>query len=169
MATNFNPYNNMYMQEMQAMKDRIDRQMQQYQQSQNQFMQQQQQQQQPQIQQTFQLSNPSQNINDFDGRYAETIEDVRNTLVYKSSLFLNKDMNKLWFKDAGGNIRVFNLQEEIQTNENVTEINNLKKEFNDLKSFIVQQLQTQQPKQEEPQGEVLAKIEPKTKFERKNK
>lgn len=159
----------MYMQEMQAMKDRIDRQMQQYQQSQNQFMQQQQQQQQPQIQQTFQLSNPSQNINDFDGRYAETIEDVRNTLVYKSSLFLNKDMNKLWFKDAGGNIRAFNLQEEIQTNENVTEINNLKKEFNDLKSFIVQQLQTQQLKQEEPQGEVLAKIEPKTKFERKNK
>ena len=168
MATNFNPYsNNIYMQEMQSMKDRIDRQMQQYQQSQNQLMQQQQQQ--PQIQQTFQLSSLAQNTNDFDGKYAETIEDVKNTLVYKNSLFLTKDMSRLWFKDTGGNIRVFSLQEEIQTNENIVQINSLKKEFDDFKTFIVQQLQAQKPKQEEPQGEVLAKIEPKNKFERKNK
>lgn len=129
----------------------------------------QQQAQQPQIQQTFQLSNPTQNINDFDGRYAETIEEVKNTLVYKNALFLTKDMSKMWLKDTGGNIRIFNLQEEIQMDENTTEINNLKKEFDDLKTFIIQQIGTQKSKQEEPQGEVLAKIEPKTKFERKNK
>lgn len=160
MANNFNPYsNNMYMQEMQSMKDRIDRQMQQYQQSQNQLMQQQQQQ--PQIQQTFQLSNPNQNSNDFDGRYANSIEDVKNTLVYKNSLFVNKDMSKMWFKDVGGNIRIFGLQEEIHVDENVIEINNLKQEINDLKALLVQQLQNKEEKTE--QTELPAKTEKKTK------
>lgn len=174
MANNYNPYgNNIYMQEMQSMKDRIDRQMQQYQQSQNQLMQQQQQ---PQIQQTFQLNNPNQNTNDFDGKYAETIEDVRNTLVYKNSVFLNKDMNKMWIKDAGGNIRIFSLQEEIPVDENVAEINNLKQEVGELKALLIQQLQTQktqsvqQEKTEpEPKSQIVSKIQPVTKVERKSK
>lgn len=172
MANNYNPYNNnIYMQEMQSMKDRIDRQMQQYQQSQNQFMQQQQQQ--PQIQQTFQLSNPNQNISDFDGKYAETIDEVKNTLVYKNSLFINKGMNKMWFKDAGGNVRIFNLQEEIQVDENVAEINNLKQEVGELKALLIQQLQAQKVQQEviepEPKSQILGKIQPVTKIERKAK
>lgn len=170
MANNFNPYNNMYMQEMQSMKDRIDRQMQQYQQSQNQFMQQQQQ---PQIQQTFQLSNPNQNISDFDGRYAETVDEVKNTLVYKNSLFINKGMNKMWFKDAGGNVRIFNLQEEMQVDENVAEINNLKQEVGELKALLIQQLQAQKAQQEviepEPKSQIVGKIQPVTKVERKVK
>ena len=166
MANNFNPYSNMYMQEMQSMKDRIDKQMQQYQQSQNQFMQQQQPV--PQVTQNFQLSTNNQNNNDFDGKYAETIEDVKNTLVYKSSLFLNKDMSKMWFKDAGGNIRIFNLQEEIQVDESVTEINSLKQEVGELKVLILQQLQTQKV-QEDPKSQIVAKIEPVTKVERKSK
>lgn len=169
MANNFNPYNNLYMQEMQSMKDRIDKQMQQYQQSQNQFMQQQ-----PQIQQTFQLSNPNQNMNDFDGRYAETIDEVKNTLVYKNSLFLTKDMNKMWFKDAGGNIRIFNLQEEIQVDENIAEINDLKKEVGELKALLVQQMQAQinanNIVQKEVESQPIAKIEPVKKVvERKGK
>lgn len=170
MANNFNPYNNnIYMQEMQSMKDRIDRQMQQYQQSQNQFMQQQQ----PQIQQTFQLSNPNQTINDFDCRYAETIDEVRNTLVYKNSLFITKNMSKMWFKDASGNVRIFNLEEEIQVDENIAEINSLKKEVGELKALLVQQLQAQKMQQKniepEPRSQILAKIEPTTKIERKVK
>lgn len=165
MANNFNPYNNMYMQEMQSMKDRIDRQMQQYQQSQNQLMQQQQPQQ-PQIQQTFQLSNPNQNLNDFDGKYAESIDEVKNTLVYKNSLFVNKDMSKMWLKDAGGNIRIFNLQEEIQVDENIAEINSLKQEVGELKALLVQQMQMQKA-QQEPKSQILAKIEPTTKIEKK--
>lgn len=176
MANNYNPYsNNIYMQEMQSMKDRIDRQMQQYQQSQNQFMQQQQ----PQIQQTFQLNNPNQSTNDFDGKYAETIEDVRNTLVYKNSVFLNKDMNKMWIKDAGGNIRIFGLQEEIPVDENVAEINNLKQEVGELKALIIQQLQTQKAQsvqtvqqgtiESESKSQIVGKMQPITKVERKSK
>lgn len=160
MANNYNPYNNIYMQEMQSMKDRIDRQMQQYQQNQNQFMQQQQQ---PQIQQTFQLSNTNPNNNDFDGRYAENIEDVKNTLVYKNSLFLSKDMNKMWIKDTGGNIRIFNLQEEIQVDENLAEINNLRKELNDIKILLAQQIE----KNSTQESQVIGKIEPVTKVEKK--
>jgi len=180
MANNYNTYNpyngNIYMQEMQSMKDRIDKQMQQYQQSQNQFMQQQQQQQQqqqPQIQQTFQLSNPNQNITDFDGKYAETIDEVKNTLVYKNSIFVNKNMDKMWVKDAGGNIRIFNLQEEIQVDENVAEINNLKQEVGELKALLIQQLQAQKTQQEviepEPKSQIVGKIQPVTKVERKVK
>lgn len=166
MANNYNPYvGNVYAQELQGMRDRIDRQLQQLQQNQNQFMQPQQ----PQIQQTFQLSNPNQNNSEFDGKYVENIDEVKNTLVLKNSLFLNKDMSKLWFKDTGGTIRVFNLKEEIKEDENVAEINNLKKEINELKALLVQpipQVQQVTNKIEEP---VVGKIQPVTKIERKAK
>lgn len=171
MANNYNAYNPMiYAQELQGMRDRIDRQLQQMQQSQNQFMQQQQQ---PQIQQTFQLSNPNQGNSQFDGKFVENIEEVKNTLVLKNSLFLNKDMTKLWFKDAGGNIRAFTLQEELQVDENVVEINNLKQEVGELKTLLIQQLQAQKPQQEviepEPKSQIISKIQPVTKVERKSK
>lgn len=168
MANNFNPYNtNFYLQDLQNIKDRIDKQMQAYQQNQNQFMQSQQ----PQIQQTFQLSNPNQNnSNDFDGKYVENIDEVKNTLVLKNSLFINKDMSKLWFKDTGGNIRIFNLQEEIQVDENIAEINNLKQELSDLKRLLVQQIQSQnQQVTQSQETQPITKIEPVVKSDKKNK
>lgn len=159
MAVNYNSF--MYTQELQGMRDRIDRQLQQMQQNQNQFVQQPQQ---PQIQQTFQLSNPNQNNSDFEGKYVGTIEDVKNTLVFKNSLFVTKDMNKMWLKDVNGNIRIFNLQEEVEVDENVAEINSLKKEVEDLKVLLVQQLQT---KKEEPKSQPITKIQPTIKVEKK--
>lgn len=160
MANSFGAYNsNFYAQELQGMRDNIDRRLQQYQQSQNQLMQQQ-----PQIQQTFQLSNPMQNNSVFDGKYVDGIDEVKNTLVFKNSLFLNKDMTKMWFKDTNGNVRMFNLEEEIQVDENIAEINDLKKELNDLKALLVQQMNNKQPVQEQ---QPLAKIEPVTKVVKK--
>jgi len=164
MASGFNAYNNFYTQELQGLRDNIDRRIQQYQQSQNQMMQQQQQ---PQIQQTFQLSNPNQNITDFDGKYAENIDDVKNVLVFKSTLFLNKDMNKLWVKDTGGNIRTFNLQEEIQVDENMTEINNLKQEINELKALLIQNVSKSNNLDEIEEQKELGKIQTNTKVVKK--
>ena len=136
-AYNGNPYSNPIMQEMQSMKDRIDRTMQQYQQTQNQFMNTNQQQ--PQIQQTFQLSNPQNNINDFDGKYADNVEEVKNTLVLKNSLFVNKDMSTLWLKDISGTIKTYTLIEVIEKDEKDKEIDNLKKQLEDVKFMLAQQ------------------------------
>ncbi len=149
MANNYNPYNgNIYMQEMQTMKDRIDRQMQQYQQSQNQFMQQQQQ---PQIQQTFQLAPNQNNNNEFDARAVRNLEEVKNFLVLKPTLFVNDDYSTLWIKDINGNIKTFKMEEIIQVDENVQEINNLKQEISDIKALLIQQAQMQRKLPENPQ------------------
>lgn len=157
MANNFNPYmNNSYgypvMQELQSMKDRIDRTMQNYQQTQNQFMNPNQQP--AQIQQTFQLSNPQSNTNDFDGKYADNIEEVKNTLVYKNTLFINKDMSVLWHKAANGEIKTYTLIEVIQKDEKDKKIENLEKQIEDMKFMLAQQNQS---------TELEEKVEKKTK------
>lgn len=146
------------MQDLQNMRERIDRTMQQYQ-NQSQYMQQQQ----PQIQQTFQLSNPNQNANQLDGKFVDGVDEAKNTLVFKNTAFFNKDFSKMWFKDVGGSIRTFDLQEEIQVDENVTEINNLKQEINELKALLVRQMNNKPEKVE------VAKIEPVTKVVKKSK
>lgn len=125
-----------YMQDLQNMKDRIDNQMRQLQQ-QNQITSQQLQQ--PQIQQTFQLSNPNSNLSDFDGKYVENVEEVKNTLTLKNTLFMTKDLNNLWIKDASGNIRAFSLSEIVQRDEKDIEIDNLKKELSEMKAFVLSQ------------------------------
>lgn len=125
-----------YMQDLQNMKDRIDNQMRQLQQ-QNQITSQQLQQ--PQIQQTFQLSNPNSNLSDFDGKYVENAEEVKNTLTLKNTLFMTKDLNNLWIKDASGNIRAFSLSEIVQRDEKDIEIDNLKKELSEMKAFVLSQ------------------------------
>ena len=93
----YNP-NNMYMQDLQQMKDRIDNQMRQFQQFQQPQMQQP-----TAINQTFQLA-PNQNINELDGKYANNIDEVKNTLTLKNTLFIDKENKNLWFKNADGSI-----------------------------------------------------------------
>ena len=157
MANNFNPYmNNIYgnsiIQEMQSMKDRLDRTMQQYQQTQNQFMPQNQQQP-TNLTQNFQLA-PQGNITDFDGKYAENVEEVKNTLVYKNCLFVDKDMSILWFKAVNGTIKTYTLVEVIERDEKDKEIDDLKKQIEDMKYMLVQQNQS---------TELEEKVEKKTK------
>lgn len=127
------PYfnNNMYMQDLQNMRDRIDRQMAQIQQPQNQN------QQTPSINQTFQLSNPQNFSNDFDGKYVTNIEEVKNTLTLKNTLFVNKEMNTLWFKDTTGKVKAYTLTEIIELDEKDKMILDLQKQIEELKGVVL--------------------------------
>lgn len=102
----FNPYNNqMYMNDLQQMRDRIDRQMQLANQSQPQST---------PITQNFQIA-PNQNNNGI--KYAESIDEVKKELVFADTLFINKNYNTLWHKNASGNIKTYELKEIIELDE----------------------------------------------------
>ena len=127
MAYNMYPNNQFYLQDLQNMKDRIDVQMRQLQQNQNQQI--------PQpITQNFQLA-PTNN-NELESKYVNSIEEVRNTFVIKTGLFINKDFSTLWIKDVTGNIRVFRLEEVIEMDDKDREILDLKKKIEEMKGKI---------------------------------
>lgn len=122
--------NQYYMQDLQAMKDRIDNQIRNFQQ-QNQM---QQPVQQP-ITQNFQLaSNPTNN--ELESKYVDNIEEVKNTFVIKTGVFVNKDFSTLWIKDVTGNIRTFKTDEIIELDEKDKEIYMLKKQIEEMKGMI---------------------------------
>lgn len=120
-----------YMQNLQDMRDRIDNQMKQYQQSQ---MQMQQPVQQP-ITQNFQLA-PQPTNNEIQSKYVNNIDDVKNTFVMTTGLFVNKEMNTLWIKNVNGDIRTFNLQEIIEQDPKDIEIQRLRNEIENMKGMI---------------------------------
>lgn len=136
MAYPYYPNNQIYMQNMQDlqnMREKIDRQMQQVQQmNQNQM---QQQPQIPQVNQTFQLA-PNPTNNELESKYANNIDEVRNTFVMKTGLFVNKDFTSMWVKTTDGNIKTYELNEVIQQDPKDIEINNLKKELQRMKEMI---------------------------------
>lgn len=133
------PYyqNNQYymqnMQDLQNMKERIDKQMQQMQQfNQNQM---QQQPQIPQVNQTFQLA-PNPTNNELESKYVNSIDEVRNTFVMKTGIFINKEFTNLWVKNTNGNIRNFQLTEIIEQDPKDVEIQNLRNEIEKMKGMI---------------------------------
>ena len=128
-------YNNqMYMQnfqELQNMRDRIDQQMRQMQQPmQNQNT--------PAINQTFQITpNNQTTVNDLEGKFVKSIDDVKNTLVLKTGVFLNSDYTLAWIKDASGNIRTFELIEQVELDEKDKQIIELQRQKeNDNKTIL---------------------------------
>lgn len=133
----FNPYTNQYyMQDLQNMRDRIDRQM--HQMQQNQFMQPQQ----PPITQNFQLA-PNPMNSDLEAKYANSIDEVRNTFVVKTGIFTTKDFSTIWIKDVTGNIKTYKTEEVVELDEKDKKIldqNNqiliLQKQINSLKEEI---------------------------------
>ena len=135
MAYPYYPNNQIYMQNMQDlqnMREKIDRQMQQMQQlNQNQM-----QQQQPvPITQNFQLA-PNPTNNELESKYANNIDEVRNTFVMKTGVFLNKELNTLWIKNTNGDIRTFELSEIIDIDPKDKEIAILKQELEKMKEMI---------------------------------
>lgn len=118
------PYNQYYIQDLQGMKDRIENQIRQYQQ--------QQQQPQPPIMQNFQIT-PQTNTSEIEGRYASNIDEVRNTFVIKTGLFIDREFNTLWIKDVSGRIRTFTLQEVVELDEKDKEILELKKQIEEMR------------------------------------
>ena len=136
MAYPYYPNNQYYMQNMQDlqnMREKIDRQMQQMQQlNQNQM----QQQQQPvPITQNFQLA-PNTNNNELESKYVNNIDEVRNTFVMKTGVFLNKELNTLWIKNTNGDIRTFELSELVEIDPKDREITMLKQELEKMKEMI---------------------------------
>lgn len=128
---NYPMYNNsqFYMQNLQDMRDRIDNQIRNYQQSQVQ---------QPVTQpitQNFQLA-PQPNNNELESKYANSIDDVKNTFVIKTGLFINKDYSTLWIKDATGNVRTFSTEEIIEMDDKDKEIIELRKQIKEMKGMI---------------------------------
>ena len=121
----------MYLNDLQNQRDRIENQIKQYQQ-QNQF----QQQQVPQpITQNFQLA-PNITNNELESKYANSIDDVKNTFVIKTGLFINKDYSTLWIKDATGNVRTFRTEEIIEMDDKDKEIIELRKQIEEMKGMI---------------------------------
>ena len=136
MAYPYYPNNQIYMQNMQDlqnMREKIDRQMQQMKQlNQNQM------QQQPtptNLTQNFRLA-PNPTNNELESKYANNIDEVKNTFVMKTGVFLNKELNTLWIKNTNGDIRTFELNEIIPQDPKDIEINNLKKELQRMKEMI---------------------------------
>ena len=114
------------------MRDRIDMQMKQMQQ----YQPQPQYQQTPAINQTFQLANtPS--LSDLEGKYVKDIEEVKNTLTLKDTLFINKEMNYLWFKRIDGSIKSYTLSEVIELDEKDKQILALQNEIEKLKGVML--------------------------------
>lgn len=135
MAYPYYPNNQFYMQNMQDlqnMREKIDRQMQQVQQmNQNQM----QQQPVPNVTQNFQLA-PNPTNNELESKYANSIDEVKNTFVMKTGVFLNKDFTTLWIKDVTGNIRTFRTEEVIDLDPKDKEILMLKKQIEEMKGMI---------------------------------
>lgn len=119
-----------YMQNLQDMRDRIDNQIKSYQQTQMQ---------QPPVQQpitqNFQIT-PQTNNSEIQAKYVTNINDVKNTFVMTTGIFVNKEMNTLWLKNINGDIRTFNLQEIIEQDEKDLEIQNLRNELERMKGMI---------------------------------
>lgn len=122
--------NSMYMQDLQAMRDRIDQQMRNAQQYQSQMAQT------PQINQTFQIA-PNQSLNELEGKYVNNIEEVKNTLTLKNTLFVDKEMKNLWFKGTDGNIKTYTLSEVIELDEKDKQIILLQRQIEEMKGMML--------------------------------
>lgn len=127
MAYNYYPNNQFYMQDLQNMRDKIDNQMRQ--------LQNQQPIQQPQIHQNFQLA-PQNNNNELESKYADNFEEVKNTFVMKTGIFIKKDFSTIWIKDVSGNIRTFKTEEVVELDEKDREILDLQRQLNELRGEI---------------------------------
>lgn len=119
-----------YMQSLEDMRNRIDNQIRQYQQSQMQ------QQPVPQVTQNFQIAPTQNNTNELEAKYVNNIDEVKNTFVMKTGVFVDKDYSNLWIKDVSGKIRTFNTVEVVEMDEKDKEIFNLKKQIEEMKGMI---------------------------------
>lgn len=145
----FNPYNQNNIQQMEQIRDQWDAKIQlAQQQQQNQMQQPQIAPTQPSVTQNFQLAPATSSNSELEGRYAENIDEVKNTFVMKTGIFASKDFNTIWIKDVSGNIRTFKTEEIIPRDEKDMQIQALQEELNSMKVLMAQAIQqTSQPSQ----------------------
>lgn len=82
--------------------------------------------------QNFQISP----TNNHTVRYANTIEDVEKEQVFYDTPFFSKDMSVLWFKNAKGDIKSYELNEIVPKDSKDFEIEYLKSQIEELKGKI---------------------------------
>ena len=85
--------------------------------------------QQPSINQTFQLTPNNQN----SIKYVNSVEEVQKELVFADSVFLSKDMNVMWLKNAKGEIKAYGLTEIIEKDQKDLIIEDLMAQIQELK------------------------------------
>ena len=127
-------YNNnqFYMQDLQNMREKIDRQMQQMQQ----LNQQQQQPTPTNLTQNFSIAPTQNNTSELEAKYVNNIDEVKNTFVMKTGVFINKDFTTLWIKNTNGDIKTYTLEEVIETDPRDAEILMLKRQIEEMKGMI---------------------------------
>lgn len=84
---------------------------------------------QPSINQTFQLAPNMQG----GIKYVNSIDDVSKELVFNDTVFLNKEFNKLWLKNAKGEIKSYELKEVIIKDEKDLIIEALQNQIKEMK------------------------------------
>lgn len=139
-ANQFSPYNQNSIQQLEQMRDQLDAKIQTAQQQQQQS-QQQQTPQIPQINQSFQLAPTTNSNSDLEGRYAENIDEVKNTFVMKNAIFVTKDLSTMWQKDVSGNIRTFKTEEIIPRDEKDIQIQQLQEKLSSMESLLATAMQ----------------------------
>lgn len=87
----------------------------------------------PAINQTFQLA---QNNNEYEGRGANSIEEVKSTLALRPTMFINNQRTQLWIKEVAGNIKTYELKEVIELDEKDKKILELEDEIKKIKGMI---------------------------------
>ena len=168
--SNYAPYNMNFGngQDYQGLIDRMEeqiKQMRQFQQQRNQF---QAQQPIPQVTQNFQLA-PTQNQTDFDGKYANGFDDVKNTLTLKNTFFVNKEMNMLWFKNTAGDIKTFSLTEIVDLDPRDKEIAELKQQVSIMQEMIAANNKKEEFKQENSADKPTEQMAFDSKIDKKKK
>lgn len=139
----YNPYNNFYGNPM----DKIDNQIRELQNLKKNY------QSQPQtapITQNFQLA-PSQNTGGI--KYVNSIEEVKNELVFNDTLFINKECTLLWFKNASGDVKTYELKEIIEMDEKDRKIAELEAKIN----MLVKEKENEQYVNENANGTITIK------------
>lgn len=121
-------YNNAFY-NPQVSLDRINAQISELEKMRNQVQQIPNQMQQPSINQTFQLTPNNQN----SIKYVNSVEEVQKELVFTDSVFLNKDMNVMWLKNAKGEIKAYGLTEIIEKDQKDLIIEDLMAQIQELK------------------------------------
>jgi hypothetical protein len=147
----FNPFANQNnIQQMEQIRDQWDQKIQLAQQQQQNQMQQPQVHQQPSVTQNFQLAPTTSSNSELEGRYAENIDEVKNTFVMKTGIFATKDYSTVWVKDVSGNIKIFKTEEIIPRDEKDMQIQALQEELNNMKELMEQAMQPTPQTEEKP-------------------
>ena len=106
----------------------------------------------PNINQTFQLApnQPNNNV-----KYATSKEDVKKELVFGDTIFVNKEYDRMWLKNARGETKEYELIEIAEVDPKDVEIRKLQAQIEDLKKVIEDatsniKLNDEQPRSKRP-------------------